>query len=230
MNTLTPEMHENSNFATLISALKERLGEERIDGAQAPEPDIEPVPEPEPVALPKTTRKKKARAAKPARRTKAISGADYLDQVTNRLTRDDYKQLPDETAGELTFTKVFEKNTKYLFNTLNEFHRVVIVEDSELDEDRFIELEKEIKQYSKSLGDQRSSYTHVICLVLAESIPPSLKELIYDTKPVKYAFAEMGSCVMVVYSEEQNDIVYPKAIGENYDSKYSEKIPQYLSP
>jgi hypothetical protein len=70
----------------------------------------------------------------------------------------------------------------------------------------------------------------VICLVVAESISPALKEMIYETKPVKYAFAEMGSCVMVVYCAEENDIVYPKVIGENYDSKYSEKIPQYLSP
>jgi hypothetical protein len=70
----------------------------------------------------------------------------------------------------------------------------------------------------------------VICLVLAQSVSDSLKELIYETKPSKYAFAEMGSSVMVVYSAEENDIVYPKVIGENYDSKYSEKIPQYLSP
>lgn len=231
MNTLTPEMHENSNFATLVEMLKQRLGEELTEEVESP-----PVEEPAPKearrasASPKATEIKKPRTSKPSKKTKAGSSEGYIAQVVRKLARDDYQELPDERFGDLRFSRVLERNTKYMFNTLDEFHRVMILEQGELDEDRFLEIEKDIKQYSKGLGDQRSSYVHVICLVLADSISDSLKELIEETKPAKYAFAEMGSSVMVVYSAEENDIVYPKVIGENYDSKYSEKIPQYLYP
>lgn len=236
MNTLTPEMHENSKFATLVAALKQRLGEETtVDEVAGPGTD-----EPEPSGArrssttPRPTETKKTRAtkaaAKPSKKAKTGVGSSYLAQVLKKLSRDDYQELPEERFGDLRFSHVLEKNTKYLFNTLNEYHRVVILREAELDEDRFIEIEKDIKQYSKGLGDQRSSYVHVICLILAERVSEALQELIQETKPSKYAFAEMGSSVMVVYSAEENDIVYPKVIGENYDSKYSEKIPQYLSP
>jgi hypothetical protein len=231
MNTLTPEMHENSNFATLVEMLKQRLGEELTEEVESP-----PVEEPAPKearrasASPKATEIKKPRTSKPSKKTKAGSSEGYTAQVVRKLARDDYQELPDERFGDLRFSRVLERNTKYMFNTLDEFHRVMILEQGELDEDRFLEIEKDIKQYSKGLGDQRSSYVHVICLVLSDSISDSLKELIEETKPAKYAFAEMGSSVMVVYSAEENDIVYPKVIGENYDSKYSEKIPQYLYP
>ena len=236
MNTLTPEMHANSNFATLVAALKERLGEEStVDEGEGPAAE-----EPEPSGkrrsstTPRATETKKTRAtksaAKPSKKAKTGAGSNYLAQVLKKLSRDDYQELPEERFGDLRFSNVLEKNTKYLFNTLNEYHRVMILREDELDEDRFIDIEKDIKQYSKGLGDQRSSYVHVICLILAERLSDSLKELIQETNPSKYAFAEMGSSVMVVYSTEENDIVYPKVIGENYDSKYSEKIPQYLSP
>ena len=220
MNTLTPEIHENSNFEILISVLKKRLGEV-LDPVKPRKTEETPPP--------KVTVAKKTRTPKP-KPAKAASGSNYKDAVIRKLMRDDYQVLPDENFGELQFSKVLEKNTKYLFNTLNEYHRVVILEQSELDEDRFLDLEKEIKQYSKDLGDKRSSYVHVICLVVADSVSDSLKELIQETRPAKYAFAEMGSSVMVVYSVEENEIVYPKVIGENYDSKYSEKIPMYLRP
>lgn len=222
MNTLTPEMHENSNFAILVSALKRRMGEALAPARPEPK-ETEAAPPPK-VAVTKKTRTPKPKPAK------VTGGSSYKDAVLRKLTRDDYQVLPDENFGDLQFTKVLEKNTKYLFNTLNEYHRVVLLEEGGLDEDRFLDLEKDIKQYSKELGDKRSSYAHVICLVLADSASKSLKELIWDTKPSKYAFAEMGSSVMVVYSAEENEIVYPKVIGENYDSKYSEKIPMYLKP
>ena len=228
MNTLTPEMHENSNFATLIEMLKERLGADETLATEQPvvEESAPPTPKSREAKKPKVSRA----STRPAKKAKASSGDDYMAQVVRKLARDDYQELPDERFGDLRFSKVLEKNTKYMFNTLDEFHRMVILEEGELDEDRFLEIEKDIKLYSKGLGDQRSSYVHVICLVLADSISDSLKELIEDTKPAKYAFAEMGSSVMVVYSAGENDIAYPKVIGENYDSKYSEKIPQYLYP
>lgn len=236
MNTLTSDMHENSNFSTLIQMLKERLGQddttEELAEPEANEPALPAARRASPTS--KATEPKKTRSSKPSpkptRKVKAGSGEDYMAQVLRMLSRDEYQELADERFGSLRFSKALEKNTKYMFNTLNEYHRVVILEEGELDEDRFLDIEKDIKQYSKGLGDQRSSYVHVICLILVDSVSDSLKELIEDTKPAKYAFAEMGSSVMVVYSAEENDIVYPKVIGENYDSKYSEKIPQYLSP
>ncbi|HET8670376.1 MAG TPA: toll/interleukin-1 receptor domain-containing protein, partial [Candidatus Saccharimonadales bacterium] len=197
MNTLTPDMHENNNFATLIEMLKERLGED-TSVEEVKEPIVEE-PVPPPVArrtstTPKAPGTKKTKTAKPtarpAKAAKADSGNAYMNQVVRKLLRDDYQELPEEQFGDLRFSKALEKSTKYLFGTLSEYHRVVILEGGELDEDRFLELEKDIKQYSKELGDKRSSYAHVICLVLADSVSESLKELIQDTKPGKYAFAE----------------------------------------
>jgi len=220
MNTLTPEMHENSNFAIMISALKKRLSAE-----------IEEIisPRQEPAAAPKAAVTKKPRAPRPSKPKKTSSGRDYIDKVIKKLIRDDYQELPEERFGELQFIKALEKNTKYLFNTLDEFHRFVILEEPELSEDRYIEIEKDIKQYAKGLGDKRSSYVHVICLVVTDNVSDALKSLVYETKPAKYAFAEMGSSVMVVYSAQEDDIVYPKVVGENYDSKYSEKIQTFLN-
>jgi hypothetical protein len=220
MNTLTPEMHENSNFAIMISALKKRLSDE-IEELVSPKPER--------AAAPKAAVTKKPRAARPSKPKKTSSGRDYIDKVVKKLIRDDYQELPEERFGELQFIKALEKNTKYLFNTLSEFHRFVILEEPELSEDRYIEIEKDIKQYAKGLGDQRSSYVHVICLVVTDNVSDALKSLIYDTKPAKYAFAEMGSSVMVVYSAQEDDIIYPKVVGENYDSKYGEKIQTFLN-
>lgn len=219
MNTLTPEMHENNNFAIMISALKKRLSSEI-------EEMVSPKQEPEPAPKAATKKPRTARTSKPK---KVSSGRDYIDKVIKKLIRDDYQELPEERFGELQFTKALEKTTKYLFNTLSEFHRFVILEEPALSEDRYIEIEKDIKQYAKGLGDQRSSYVHVICLVVADNVSASLKSLIYDTKPTKYAFAEMGSSVMVVYSAQEDGIIYPKVIGENYDSKYGEKIQTFLN-
>jgi hypothetical protein len=221
MNTLTPEMHENSNFAIMISALRKRLSEE-----------IEEIvsPKQEPAAAPKAAVAKKPRAARASKPKKTSAGRDYRDKVIKKLIRDDYGELPDERFGDLQFIRALEKNTKYLFNTLDEFHRLVILEEPELSEDRYIEIERDIKQYAKGLGDQRSSYVHTICLVLTDKVSEPLKRLIYETKPAKYAFAEMGSSVIVVYSSQEDDVIYPKVIGENYDSKYSEKIQTFLKP
>jgi hypothetical protein len=222
MNTLTPEMHESSNFATMIAALKKRLSD-TVTEITAPK-------EQAPTAAPKPSTTKKPRTTKVSKPKTASSTRAYMDKVIRQLVRDNYKELPAESFGDLEFARVLEKNTKYLFNTLDEFHRFVIVEEPELSEDRYIEIEKDIKLYAKGLGDQRSSYVHVICLVLTDRVSGPLKKLIYDTKPAKYAFAEMGSSVMVVYASQDDDIIHPKVIGENYDSMYGEKIQAFLKP
>lgn len=218
MNTLTPEMHENNNFAILISALKKQLGEE-------------PMPEAvESVEIPQLTVTKKSKASRSAKPAKARGGSDYKAKVLKKLSRDEYEELPDERFGDLRFIHVLEKNIKFLFNTMNEFHRFMILEESNLSEDRYLEMEKDLKQYSKDLGDQRSAFVHSLFLVLTGRVSEELKDLIYKTKPAKYGFTEMGSSVIVVYTAEENDIIYPKVITESSESKYSEKIQQYLSP
>src|SRR5687768_12136762 len=117
MNTLTPEMHENSNFASLIEMLKERLGADET----TEEPDEQVIETPAPTH-PKSRETKKPRASKPstkpAKRAKAGSGNNYMAQVVRKLSRDDYQELPDERFGNLRFSKALEKNTKYMFNTL----------------------------------------------------------------------------------------------------------------
>lgn len=216
MNTLTPEMHEGSDFAVLISSLKQRLGEE--GGSEKPAAK----------KASKTAAPKKSEAAKPSAQASSASG--YLEKVVKKLVRDDYQELEDERFGDLRFDKALEKNNKYLFNTLDEFHRFVVLEESDLSEDRYLELEKEIKRYAKGLGEKKSSYVHVVFVILTESVADPIKELIYDTKPAKYAFAEMGSSVIVVYVAAENDIIFPKEITENGESKYGEKIQDYLNP
>ena len=222
MNTLTPEMHENSNFAAMISALKKRLGEEIVAG-KARQKQV-------PAASAKTSVTRKPRAARPSPAKKTGSYRDYMEKVIRQLIRDDYGEVADEGFRDLRFLKVLEKNTKYLFNTLNEFHRVVILEEPSLSDDRYVEIERDVKQYAKGLGDQRSSYVHTICLVLTERVSDALKSLIQDTRPAKYAFGEMGSSVVVVFSAQEGDVIYPKVVGENYDSKYGEKIQTFLQP
>lgn len=216
MNTLTPEMHEGSDFAMLISSLKKHLGEE--GGADKPAAK----------KTSKTAAPKKTEAAKPS--AQANSTGRYLEKVTKKLIRDDYQELEDERFGDLRFDKAFEKHSTYLFNTLNEFHRFVVLEEGELSEDRYLKLEKDIKKYAKALGEKNSAYTHVVFVILTESVMDAVKELIYDTKPAKYAFTEMGSSVIVVYAAAENDIIFPKVITENGESKYSEKIQDYLNP
>ena len=226
MNTLTPEMHENSNFAIMISTLKKRLSEDTAPATTPAEPQVEKAP----VVAPDVAGPKKAKKTRSSKATKTASENAYKAKVLKKLSRDEYKELPAERFGELRFPHVLEKNVKYLFNTLDEFHRFVILEEGGLTEDRYIEVEKDIKLYSQGLGDQRSAFVHVLCLILTENVSDSLKQMIYDTKPAKYGFTEMGSHVIVVYGAAENDIIYPKVITESSNSQYMEKIRQYLSP
>lgn len=223
MNTLTPEMHENSDFSSIISGVEKRLGK-----ASAPSVKADPQK-----SSPKAGDVKKQDAPKKAETpAPASSGGydDYLNDVIKRLFRDDYAELEEERFGELKFKKALEKTNKYMFNTLDEFHRFVVLEENDLDDDRFIELEKEIKQYTKELSGERASYVYIICLILVNGVSASLKKLIYNTKPAKYAFSELGSSVMVVYSAAENEIVYPKTITEENNSDYKGKIKEYLNP
>jgi len=208
-------MHENSNFASIVNGVEKRLGKADVPATQA---------------TPQETPQKAATSKKTEISAPVSSGGydGYLSSVLKRLSRDEYVELDDDRFGELRFKKVLEKSNKYMFNTLDEFHRFVVLEEDELNDDRFIELEKEIKQYGKELSDGRSSYVYTICVILTNNLPAPLKKLIINTKPAKYAFSELGSTVMVVYDAAENDIIYPKVITEENNSNYQGKIKEYL--
>lgn len=210
MNTLTPEMHEGSNFAALISSLKQHLNE--AGGAEQ-----------QPAA--KTPSAPKAAAAK------AGSTSEYLSDLAKRLTRDEYQELTDESYGDLQFQATYEKTVKYLFNTLSEFHRFVVLTENGLTEDRFLELHKELRRYTKNLGDKRASYSHVIGVIATDSVSDALKKVIRDIEPFTYAQStDWGAYTTVVYSEAEDKIIYPKDITEYFESKFSDKIENYLKP
>jgi hypothetical protein len=207
MNTLTPEMHENSNFAGLISALERRLTESVATLSAAPAASVKTVE---------------------ARPTAADFGT-YMDDVTNRLTRDEYKELRGERAGSIKFKKTMEKIRKGFLGAKDVF-RVVFVEPSNLNEASFIALENEIKIYGRELNKKLINNIFIICVVLASEVPESVKELIYNTTPPKVGITNVSIVVMAAYSATENDIFYPRQLPTDYDSNFEEHIKQYLIP
>jgi len=216
MNTLTPEMHENSNFASLISALGKRLAQPG-SAASAVSPAPAPV---------------KPAESKPVAATPAAPVADfgaYLDEITNRLTRDEYKELRGERAGKIKFNKAMEMVRKGFLGSKDNF-RVLFVEPDNLNDESFIALEKEIRLYGRELNKKLINNVFITCVVLAGEIPESVKEMIYQTKRSKVGISEVSIVVMVAYSAAENDIFYPKELPDDYQSKFEENIKQYLLP
>jgi len=70
----------------------------------------------------------------------------------------------------------------------------------------------------------------IICVVLAREVPESVKEIIYNTKRSKVGITDVSIVVMVAYSAAENDIFYPSDLPDDYDSKFEERIKQYLLP
>jgi hypothetical protein len=208
-------MHENTNFASLISALEKRLALAASTppipaSAQAPIQPIESRPAPVPTA--------------PA----AGFGA-YIEDVTSRLARDEYQELRGERAGSLKFKKAMEKVHKGFLGA-NDAFRVLFVECDELTDAEFKSIEKNVKVYSKELSKKLIWSMFTICVVLANEVPESVRELIYKTKRPKVGITDVSIVVMVAYSAADNDIFYPNDLPDDYDSKFEEKIKQYLLP
>lgn len=216
MNTLTPEMHENSNFASLIKALENRLAQARDELLAA----VSPAPAP----------------TKPATSTPiAVSVASaasfdaYLKEVTNRLIRDEYKEQRGERTGGIKFKKAFELVRKGFLGA-KDYYRMLFVQPNTLDDDSFIELEKEIKSYGRELSKKLISNVFITCVVLANEVPESVKEIIYTTERTKVGITDVSMVVIVVYSAAENDIFYPSALPDEYNSKFEENIKEYLIP
>ena len=216
MNTLTPEMHENSNFASLINALEKRLARARDELLAA----ISPTPVPD-------KRAESAPASAPA--ASAVSFDAYVKEVTNRLSRDEYQELRGERTGGIKFKKTMELVRKGFLGT-KEYYRVLFVQPNSLDDDSFIELEKDIKSYGRELSKKLISNMYITCIVLASEVPESVKEIIYTTERTKVGITDVSIVVMVAYSAAENDIFYPSDLPNEYNSKFEENIKEYLIP
>jgi hypothetical protein len=214
MNTLTPEMHENSNFAGLINALERRLAAAESAAAAPVAAAAAPVkaekPEPKPIAV-------------------VASYDTYVQDVVKRLTSDEYKELRGERAGGVKFKKALEKIQK-AFLGAKDSYRVLFVECGDLNEANFKSIREDVNAYSKDLSKKLIQSMFMLCVVLAPDVPEGVKELIFKTKRPKVGITDVSIVVMVAYSAAENDIFYPMELPDDYDSKFDEKIKQYLLP
>src|SRR5690606_30964554 len=97
-----------------------------------------------------------------------------------------------------------------------------------LSEDRFLELEKDIKEYCMAEFKKVNQYVYTLWLIVTNSVSDELKQLIYDTTPAKYTFGVMAITAIAVYSAEENDLFYPKEVTEDYNSDFAGKFKKYL--
>lgn len=213
MNTLTPEMHENSNFASLISALEKRLSDAVVAVMAAPTPsaaESKPIPARAPAA--------------------SASGYEpYLNDAINRLARDEYKELRGERTGDVRFRKAMEKIRKGFLGA-KDYFRFVFVECDNLNDTSYIDLENDMKTYARELNKKYISNIFLTCVVLCDDVPESVQELIYNTKRPKVGITNVSIAVMVAYSAAKNDIFYPQELPDDYESQFEENIKQYLIP
>lgn len=214
MNTLTPEMHENSNFAVLITSLDKRLARAE---PESPAHAIAP----EPVRVPSRP------ASTP---TAPVANFDaYVQAVIDRLAEDEFEELRGERAGGLKFTKAMERVHKGFLGAKDSF-RYLFLECDELTDAGFKSIQKEVNLYGKELSKRLIQSMFITCVVLASEVPQSVKQLIYKTKRPKVGITDVSIVVMVAYSAAENDIFYPRELPDDYDSKFEENIKQYLLP
>ncbi len=214
MNALTAEIHENSNFASLISELEKRLAT-----AQPATPAPLPVQEPIQSASAKS-------APTPTDRTARFDA--YVQAAIERLASDGYKELRGERAGRVRFKKAMEMIDKGILK--KDSFRCLFVECDSLTVESFQSIETEVNLYGKEVSKRLIQGTFILCVVLASEVPESVQQLIYDTKPPKAGFMNPCLVVMVAYSAAENDIFYPRDLPDDYNTKFEEKIKQYLLP
>jgi hypothetical protein len=216
MNTLTAEMHENSNFASLLVTLEKRLAKAQDELQRAVSSVSAPVQAAAPIPV--------AGTAAPT-----VNFDAYVNEAINRIAPDGYKELRGERAGKLKFKKALEMIRKGFLGSKDNF-RVLFVQTDHLDDDSFRALENVIGVYGKDLSKKLIESMFIICVVLASEVPESVKEIIYNTKRPKVGITDVSIVVMVAYSAAENDIFYPGDLPDDYDSKFEERIKQYLLP
>lgn len=214
MNHLTAEIQEKSNFANLISELEKRLA------------TAEPAP-PAPVPLQEPTQSASAKpASTPSAGTARFDA--YIQAAIDRLASDGYTELRGERAGRVKFKKAMEMIDKGVLK--KDSFRCLFVERDPLTVESFKSIETEVNLYGKEVSKRLIQGTFSICVVLASEVPESVQQLIYDTKPAKAGFMNPSLVVMVAYSADENDIFYPRDLPDDYNSKFEERIKQYLLP
>ena len=218
MNTLTPEMHENSNFASLITTLEKRLGQVHLEA-----PSVAAAPASIKAAESAPT------ATAPTSAIPAVNFDAYVNEVTARLAADGYTELRGERAGSIRFKKTMEKIRTGWLDSKDSF-RVQFVQVDSLDDESFSKLEKDINTHSKALSKKLIVSMFILCVVLANEVPESVKEILYNTERPKVGIMDVSIVVMVAYSAAENDIHYPSDLPDDYESEFEAKIKKYLLP
>lgn len=212
MNTLTPEMHENSNFSVLVSGLEQRLKEAAAAPAAAP-----------PAAPVAATPAAPAPAASPA-----VDASAYLAEIGRRLTQDGYQALRGERFGSLRFKAAYEKVVKGFLS--DDHHRVVAFEEQAPGPERIAALDEQIKAYTWALYEKNSHNNFVTGLILADRLDDAAKEHLYQMKVPKLSLTDGRIWTLVAYSAAENDIFFPAELPSDLDCQFEEHIKQYLAP
>jgi hypothetical protein len=214
MNTLTAEVQENSNFASLISSLEKRL-------ATAEPATPTPLPLQEPV--------QSAAAKSASTPTAPAANFDaYVQPAVDRLALDGYTELRGERAGSVKFKKTMEMVDKGFLNT--DSFRCLFVKCDPLTVESFESIQEEVDLYGKALCRRLKQRLFITCVVLANEVPGSVQKLIFETERPKVGFIDVSIVVMVAYSATENDIFYPRDLPDEYNSRFDEKIKRYLLP
>jgi hypothetical protein len=210
MNTLTPEMHEDSNFSALIAGLERRLKATR-PSASAPAPVAAHAADPV--------------VSSPAR---AVDAASYIADVTKRLVQDGYAPLKGERFGSLRFKVAFERIVKGFLGS--DYFRVVATEIDPLSMERVGATYELLRAYANELYRKNSSNTFVTGIILTGGVSDDVKDFVYQIKPPELGWTDGCITTLVVYGATENDIFYanelPNALGSDFDGN----IKKYLTP
>ena len=212
MNTLTPDMHENSNFASLINDLQKRLKA----GAAAP-----PMPSPAMAGAPPS-----APATTPG--AASVDLGAYFADITQRLTSDGYVPMKSERYGPLRFKLAFDKLVKGFLGS--DHFRVLVLEEPALTPQRFTALHEQVWAHAKEQNDKHFQTMIFTCLVVTPALGDEVKDFIYQTKPPEVPFGPTFLAAMVVYSAAENDVFFPTDLAEELDANFEENIKKYLMP
>lgn len=219
MNTLTPEMHENSNFASLIAGLERRLKEVAAMPPAAPVA-APPAPAAAPVAAP---------AAAPAAPVSPVGDTSaYLAGVAQRITADGYQPVQGERSGPLRFKAAYEKIEK---GWLGSDHRhVVAFEEAGLTPERITALNERIRTYTWALNEKTQENHFVIGLVLTGALSEDTKTALYDLPPPKLSLTDGRIWTLAAWSTTENDIFYPSEFNGELGTNFEAAIKKYLTP
>lgn len=209
MNTLTPEMHESSNFSVLISGLERRLKEV---AAMPPAP-------PAGSAAP---------AAAPAVPAGVGDTAAYLATIAERLARAGYKAVPGGRFGPLRFKAAHEKVDKGFMGS--DYRLVVAFEEAALTPARVQALNDQLKAYTWAQEDKTPGNHFVIGVALTGAISDDAQTALFDLPRPKLGMTDGRIWTLVAYSTTANDLFYPTELASELDCGFEDTIKTTLAP